>query len=44
MADAEWQAARKVPHAKTLRKALGLTQEEFEARFRIPLEAGPHPR
>lgn len=44
MTDAEWQAARKVPRAKTLRKALGLTQEEFAARFRIPLEAGPHPR
>lgn len=37
MTDAEWQAARKVPRAKTLRRALGLTQEEFAARFQIPL-------
>lgn len=35
--DAEWQAARKVPRAKTLRRALGLTQEEFAARFQIPI-------
>lgn len=26
-----------VPRAKTLRRALGLTQEEFAARFQIPL-------
>lgn len=37
MTDAEWQAARKVPRAKTLRRALGLTQEEFATRFQIPL-------
>jgi putative transcriptional regulator len=37
MTDAEWQAARKVPRAKTLRRALRLTQEEFAARFQIPL-------
>ncbi len=37
MARAEWQAARKVPRTKTLRRALGLTQEEFAARFQIPL-------
>ena len=37
MTDAEWQAARQVPRAKTLRRALGLTQEEFAARFQIPL-------
>jgi putative transcriptional regulator len=37
MTDAEWQAARKVPRAKTLRRALGLTQEEFAARFQIPI-------
>ena len=29
--------ARQVPRAKTLRRALGLTQEEFAARFQIPL-------
>jgi putative transcriptional regulator len=28
---------RRVPLAKTLRRALGLTQEEFAARYQIPL-------
>jgi putative transcriptional regulator len=37
MTDEEWKAARKVPRTKTLRRALGLTQEEFSARFYIPL-------
>jgi uncharacterized DUF497 family protein/DNA-binding MarR family transcriptional regulator/DNA-binding transcriptional regulator YiaG len=37
MTDAEWDAAPKVPRTKTLRRALGLTQEEFSARFQIPL-------
>jgi putative transcriptional regulator len=37
MTDAEWQSARTVPRAKTLRRALGLTQEEFSARFQIPI-------
>lgn len=37
MTDAEWNAAPKVPRAKTLRRALGLTQEEFSARFQIRL-------
>ena len=37
MTNAEWQAARKVPRTKTLRRALGLTQEEFAARFQIPI-------
>ncbi len=37
MTDEEWKAARKVPRTKTLRRALGLTQEEFSARFHIPL-------
>ena len=37
MTDEEWQAARKVPRTKTLRRALGLTQEEFSARFHIPI-------
>jgi putative transcriptional regulator len=36
MTDAQWDAAPKVPRAKTLRRALGLTQEEFAARFQIP--------
>jgi len=29
--------ARRVPRVKTLRRALGLTQEEFAARYHIPL-------
>jgi len=37
MTPAEWQAARKVSRAKTLRRALGLTQEEFATRFQIPI-------
>lgn len=28
---------RRVPHTKALRRALGLTQEEFSARYQIPL-------
>lgn len=37
MTDQEFRAARRVPRAKTLRRALGLTQEEFAARYLIPL-------
>lgn len=37
MTDAEWGAAPKVPRARTVRRALGLTQEEFAARFLIPI-------
>jgi len=37
LSPAELRAARRVPRAKTLRRALGLTQEEFAARFQIPL-------
>jgi putative transcriptional regulator len=33
----ELAAAPRVPRTKTLRRALGLTQEEFAARYRIPL-------
>lgn len=33
----ELARARRVPRAKTLRRALGLTQEEFAARYHIPL-------
>jgi putative transcriptional regulator len=33
----ELRAARRVPRAKSLRRALGLTQEEFAARYQIPL-------
>jgi putative transcriptional regulator len=35
--DEEMVRARPGPHVKTLRRALGLTQEEFAARYRIPL-------
>jgi len=37
MTDEAWRTARRVPRAKTLRRALGLTQEEFAARYQIPL-------
>jgi|ERR1700677_2099053 putative transcriptional regulator len=37
MTEAEWNAARKVPRTKTLRRALRLTQQEFAARYQIPL-------
>ena len=33
----ELRLARKVPRAKTVRRALGLTQEAFAARYHIPL-------
>lgn len=33
----ELAKAKRVPRTKTLRRALGLTQEEFAARYRIPL-------
>src|SRR5215831_2317727 len=35
--DDEFRRARKVPRIKTLRRALALTQEEFVARYHIPL-------
>jgi putative transcriptional regulator len=31
------RSARRVPRVKTLRRALGLTQEEFATRYHIPL-------
>jgi putative transcriptional regulator len=34
---AEMARTRPVPGVKTLRRALGLTQEEFAARYRIPV-------
>jgi putative transcriptional regulator len=37
MTDEEWARARKVPRVRTIRRALGLTQEEFAARYQIPL-------
>lgn len=33
----ERATARRIPRVKTLRRALGLTQEEFAARYQIPL-------
>ena len=33
----ELAKAKRIPRAKTLRRALGLTQEEFAVRYRIPL-------
>jgi putative transcriptional regulator len=37
MSDEEFRRARTVPRAKTLRRALGLTQEEFAGRYHIPI-------
>ena len=37
MTPEELRTARRVPRVKTLRRALGLTQQEFAARYRIPL-------
>jgi putative transcriptional regulator len=37
MTSGEMKTARRVPRIKTLRRALGLTQQEFAARYRIPL-------
>ncbi len=37
MTDAEFARMKRVSRAKTIRRALGLTQEEFAARFHIPL-------
>ena len=34
---ADFKRMRRVPRAKIIRRALGLTQEEFATRFRIPL-------
>jgi putative transcriptional regulator len=33
----ELQTGRRVPRIRTLRRALGLTQEEFAGRYHIPL-------
>lgn len=37
MTEAELRKARRVPRVKTMRRALGLTQEEFAARYQVPL-------
>lgn len=37
MTEAEFSRARRVPRVKTMRRALGLTQEEFAGRYHVPL-------
>ena len=37
LTEADFARMRRVPRVKTLRRALGLTQEEFAARYHIPL-------
>jgi putative transcriptional regulator len=37
MTSEQLRTARRVPRTKTLRRALSMTQEEFAARFRIPI-------
>jgi putative transcriptional regulator len=37
MTEAELRNARRVPRVKTMRRAFKLTQEEFSARYHIPL-------
>jgi putative transcriptional regulator len=37
LSDEKLAQMRRVPRAKTLRRALGLTQEEFAARYQIPI-------
>jgi putative transcriptional regulator len=37
MSEEELRRARRVPRVKTLRRALGFTQEEFAGRYHIPL-------
>jgi putative transcriptional regulator len=37
LTDEDFARMKRVPRAKTLRRAIGLTQEEFAARFHIPI-------
>jgi putative transcriptional regulator len=37
LACTDWKRIKRTPQAKIIRRALGLTQEEFAARCRIPL-------
>mgnify|MGYP003440234465 CR=1 FL=1 len=37
LTETDFARMRRVPRTKTLRRALGLTQEEFAARYHIPL-------
>jgi putative transcriptional regulator len=37
LSSADFQRMKRTPQVKIIRRALGLTQEEFAARYRIPL-------
>ena len=37
LTEEKWARMKRVPRAKTLRRALGLSQEEFATRFHIPI-------
>ncbi len=37
LTDGDLAAARRIPRVRTLRRALGLTQDEFSLRYHIPL-------
>ncbi len=37
LTEADFKRMRRVPRVKTLRRALGFTQEEFALRYQIPL-------
>ncbi len=37
MTSAEMRKAKRIPRVKTLRRALGFTQEEFATRYQIPI-------
>ena len=37
MTEDELKTARRVPRVKTMRRALGITQEEFATRYHVPL-------
>ena len=37
LTEADFARMKRVPRARTLRRALGLTQEQFAARFHIPV-------
>ncbi len=37
MTEEQMRSAARMPRVKVIRRALGLTQEEFSARYRIPL-------
>lgn len=37
LSDAEWDQMKMTPRVKIIRRALGLTQEQFAARYQIPL-------